>query len=116
MAMSVNMLRLPVLNEAQPRSKNGQPAHSTTGVASANCSQLEVCCAMTACRSTRCPPISRANTGSARASPIQNRRVMSASSGLGCVAAVTSSGSSAMPQIGQAPGPTCRISGCMGQV
>jgi hypothetical protein len=36
----------------------------------------------------------------------QNRRVMSASSALGRVSAVISSGPSAMPQIGQAPVPT----------
>jgi hypothetical protein len=36
--------------------------------------------------------------------------------GLGPLSAVTTSGSSAMPQIGQLPGPTWRISGCMGQV
>jgi hypothetical protein len=39
-----------------------------------------------------------------RASAIQKRRVMSASSGLGPVVAVTIAGSSAMPQMGQAPG------------
>ena len=48
--------------------------------------------------------------------PIQNRRVMSTSSGLGPVSVPAISGSSAMPQIGQEPGPTFRISGCMGQV
>ncbi len=50
------------------------------------------------------------------ARPIHRRRVMSASSGLGPASAVAISGSSAMPQIGQEPGPTWRISGCMGQV
>ena len=35
-AISVNMLRLRVTSDCQPRSKNGQPAQSTTGVASAN--------------------------------------------------------------------------------
>ena len=34
----------------------------------------------------------------------------------GGTSAVTVTGSSAMPQIGQAPGPTCRICGCIGQV
>ena len=43
MAISVNMLRLRVLSDAQPRSKNGQPAHSTTGVASSSCTQFDVC-------------------------------------------------------------------------
>ena len=32
-AIRVNMLRWPLFTEAQPRSKNGQPAHRTTGVA-----------------------------------------------------------------------------------
>jgi P-type Cu+ transporter len=36
MAISVNILRLRVFSEAQPRSKNGQPAQRTTGVARAN--------------------------------------------------------------------------------
>ena len=40
-AISVNMLRLRVTSDCQPRSKNGQPAHSTTGVAKANCSQFD---------------------------------------------------------------------------
>ena len=42
MAISVNMLRLRVRNDCQPRTKNGQPAHSTTGVAKKNCSMFEV--------------------------------------------------------------------------
>ena len=33
-AISVNMFRLRLTSEAQPRSKNGQPPHRTTGVAS----------------------------------------------------------------------------------
>jgi len=33
MAISVNILRLRFTMEAQPRTKNGQRAHSTTGVA-----------------------------------------------------------------------------------
>ena len=48
--------------------------------------------------------------------PTQNRRVMSASSALGPVSAVTITGSSAIPQMGHDPGPGCRISGCIGQV
>ena len=42
-AISVNMLRFRVTTEAQPRTKNGQPAHNTTGVASTSCSQFESC-------------------------------------------------------------------------
>ena len=62
------------------------------------------------------PPISSAKTGSVKASPIQKRRVMSTSSWLGPASAPTRTGSSAMPQIGQEPGPTWRTSGCIGQV
>jgi hypothetical protein len=39
--MSVNMLRLWLTTDAQPRWKNGQPAHSTTGVASTSWSHAE---------------------------------------------------------------------------
>ncbi len=46
---------------------------------------------------------------------IQSRRVMLVNSGL-AAAAVTVRGSSAMPQMGQAPGPSRTICGCMGQV
>ncbi len=62
------------------------------------------------------PAHSIAITGMDSARPIQKRRDMSASSGLGAVSAVITSGSSAMPQIGQVPGPCWRISGCIGQV
>ena len=41
---------------------------------------------------------------------------MSKSSSFGPWSSETSAGSSAMPQIGQLPGPTWRISGCIGQV
>jgi hypothetical protein len=42
-AISVNMLSLRVTSDRQPRTKNGQPAQSTTGVASTSCSQFDVC-------------------------------------------------------------------------
>ena len=54
-------------------------------------------------------------TGTVRASPTQNRRVMSRSSGLASSSSVTVLGSRAMPQIGQAPGAGRTISGCIGQ-
>ena len=34
------MFRWRFTTDAQPRTKNGQPPHSTTGVASANCVQV----------------------------------------------------------------------------
>ena len=110
------MFRLRFFTDATARMKNGQPAQSTTGVPSSSCTQFEVCCAMRWWRSKTWPPISRANTGSVSAVPIQKRRVMSRSSGLSPVSAVASTGSSAMPQMGQLPGPIWRICGCIGQV
>ena len=55
-------------------------------------------------------------TGTLSAAPSQKRRVKSKSSGLGPASAVATSGSSAMPQIGQWPGPIWRICGCIGHV
>ena len=39
--ISVNMFKCHVTMERQPRCNNGQPAHPTTSVASANCTQRE---------------------------------------------------------------------------
>src|SRR5689334_19045791 len=101
-AISVNMFRLRVVTDCAPRTKNGHPAQSTTGVASTNCAKLDVVgdgqCA------PKCTLISRTVTGTLKARPTQNRRVISTSSGFGALSALTVSGSSAMPQIGQAPG------------
>ncbi len=55
-------------------------------------------------------------TGSVRRALHRKRRDMSSSSGFGASSAVTVIGSSAMPQIGQEPGPSWTTSGCMGQV
>ena len=57
-----------------------------------------------------------ASNGAVSATLIQKRRVISRSSGFSPSCAVTVRGSSAMPQIGQLPGPGRTISGCMGQV
>ena len=102
-AISVNMLRLRLAIDCAPRTKKGQPAHSTTGVAKTSCTQLD-CVGESRYQPNRCPPISSATTGTVSNSPIQNRRVMSTSSGLGPASAVGISGSSAMPQIGHEPG------------
>src|SRR5271169_1146262 len=110
------MLRLRPTTDRAARTKNGQPAHKTTGVASANWIQIDVRVLRTSCKFRTWPAISRPKTGSASAKPIQNRRVMSRSSSFGAASAVGCSGSSAMPQIGHEPGPGWRISGCIGQV
>ena len=57
-----------------------------------------------------------ATSGTASATPTQNRRVMSRNSGLAPSPAAGVSGSNAMPQIGQLPGPLRTICGCIGQV
>ena len=56
-----------------------------------------------------------ASIGTVIAADHQNRRVMSSSSGL-LSSIVTTRGSSAMPQIGQEPGASRTISGCIGHV
>jgi hypothetical protein len=117
-AIRVNMFGLRLTIEAQPRSKKGQPAQSTTGVEKTSAIQLLTC------GSIRPPspmprsmsPIASRKTGSPSAAPIQKRRVMSTSSGFGRSSSVAVRGSSAMPQIGQLPGPFLTISGCMGHV
>ena len=116
MAIRVNIFSRRVRSDVQPRSKKGQPHQRTTGVAKANWIQFDIWPGMNMWRLARCPPISRAKTGRVRTRPTQKRLVKSISSWLGGASAVTVSGSSAMPQIGQEPGPSCRISGCIGQV
>lgn len=54
--------------------------------------------------------------GAVSARLIQNRRLMSRSSGFSSEDAATVRGSSAMPQMGHEPGSGRTISGCMGQV
>jgi hypothetical protein len=108
-AISVNMLSRRLTTDSQPRRKNGAPPHATTGVARTSCSQITA-------GEGACHSIAIARSGNESARPTQNRRVMSASSGLPSSAAPGVSGSSAMPQIGQLPGWSRTISGCIGQV
>ena len=102
--------------DCHPRTKNGQPAQSTTGVASANCSQdANVAPSDRSMgRPGNMSPIATTSNGTVRATPTQNRRVMSASSGFSPSSRVTVFGSSAIPQIGHEPGATRTISGCIG--
>jgi hypothetical protein len=60
--------------------------------------------------------IPSATTAIASGSDPQNRLRMSTSSSLGPLACVGTRGSSAIPQIGHAPGALALISGCIGQV
>ncbi len=116
MAMSVNMLRCRFFTDAQPRSKKGQPPQSTTGVASASCTHASTRGSKACC--TGWPGIRsdmpRKSSGSVRTTPTQNRRVMLSSSGSGSSSGSTVRGSSAMPQMGHAPGSLRTICGCMG--
>ena len=112
------MLALRLRIDAQPRAKNGQPAQSTTGKASSIWIHADV---RGLTRADTPPPVSmspmaRPNTGSVSAALVQKRRVMSTSSGFGPSSISIVRGSSAMPQIGQAPGAARTISGCIGQV
>jgi len=117
-AIRLNMFRLRFTKDAQPRTKNGQPAQSTTGLASTHCSQTETPAGTTSCRCSqgRWAPIASTITGTVSTTLTQKRRVMSMRSGFGPASAVIAKGSSAMPQIGQLPGPFRRRYGCIGQV
>ncbi len=113
----MNMFGLRFTKDAQARAKKGAPPQSTTGVASTSWTQARRR-GETACWSGwpgMRSDMAMARSGTVRASPAQNRRVMSRSSGLTSSSSVTTRGSSAMPQIGHAPGPGRTISGCIGQ-
>ena len=118
MAIRLNMLSRMVRNDRQPRTRNGQPDHRTTGVASTSSAQRAVRApSQSATGSPSIGPIASTSSGAVSAAPTTKRRRKSTSSGSGPASAGGSPfGSSAMPQIGQVPGPTCSISGCIGQV
>ena len=111
------MLGLRLTTDAQPRSKNGRPAQSTTGAAQASWNQLDAV-RPTSCV-TRSPssisPIASRNTGRPATAAMRKRRVMSSSSGFRTGPAVTASGSSAMPQRGHGTGSVSRTWGHIGQ-
>jgi hypothetical protein len=112
------MFGLRLTTDCQPRTKNGHPPQSTTGVASTSCTQVAVAGEST--RSRGLPGIRSAipiaSVGIVSATPIQKRRVISRSSSFSGSSAVIVNGSSAMPQIGHDPGASRTISGCIGQV
>ncbi len=114
--ISVHMFRLPVLTEVQPRWKKGCATQIMTTVASRLSSQ--VASGSPTQPRTGTPTIGamvRIISGTAMAMLIQSRRVKSISSWLG-PSDTPPIGSSAMPQTGQVPGPSCTTSGSMGQV
>src|SRR5437016_788247 len=105
MAMRVNMLSCRLISEAQARTKNGHPLHTTTGAARTSCSHAGIIIS-----------IEPASSGTVRIALTTKRRHMSVSSGFVVSSRVAVRGSSAMPQMGQEPGSPRITSGCMGQV
>ena len=83
--ISVNMFKLRVTSDRHPRTKNGQPPHSTTGVARTNSNHCHVLRRQPHCISGDRPgtrsDIATISTGIVSAAQIQNRLVMSTSSG-----------------------------------
>gem|GEM_PF-4523998 len=74
------MFQWPLRRERAPRTKNGQPAQRTTGVARRNCVHwLQADDAVCASAGTRCA-MPRRKTGTVSAAPVQKRRVMLRSS------------------------------------
>src|SRR5271168_207683 len=111
------MLRLRLTIDCHPRTNSGAPAHSTTGVASTNSIHVRIDPGII--RASGRPgimsDISIRISGSASATLIQKRRVISASSGDGSSPATAARGSNTIPQIGQLPGSARTICGCIGQ-
>src|ERR1700676_1613316 len=111
------MLRLRLTIDSHPRSNSGAPAQITTGVASDSSIHVRADPGIT--RAIGLPgimsDISMSISGSASATLTQKRCVMSASSGETASLALTTRGSSVIPQIGQLPGSERTICGCIGQ-
>src|SRR3954454_12232320 len=100
------MFGLRLLSESQNLRKNGQPPHSTTGVArtsSRYCGNLKYI---------------EARSGALSTALTQNLRVISRSSvwSSSAPAASGTMGTSAMPHFGHEPGPDWTTSGCIEQV
>ena len=111
--INVHMFGLRVAIDCAQRTKNGHAAQATTGVVSRSSIQLR-CPADN--RSVRWPSIASPSTTTVSGSVHQNRREKSRSSGISSSSAEGTIGSSAIPQIGQWPGASRTISGCIGQV
>src|ERR1700681_1028338 len=101
--MSVNILGLRFSSDIQKRSKNGAPPHTTTGVASAISIQLRVSDENGS--GNESPTMAITRNGSKKAPLAHTLRDILTYSGSARASADTSTGSRAMPQIGQEPGP-----------
>ena len=107
------MLGLRLTIDCAQRTKNGQPAHNTTGTVSTSSSQVRAVADSTV---VRCPNMASASTVSDSGRVHQKRRRKSVSSGFSSSSRLGIIGSRAMPQIGHTPGASRTISGCIGQV
>ena len=105
------MFGLRFRTDAIARAKKGAPAQSTTGVASTSSSH--------SIQPGRCQPnispIATASSATVKGRAPSSRRCMSFSSGLTGSSSETVRGSSAIPQMGQEPGASRTICGCIGQ-
>src|SRR5437868_3646185 len=91
--------------DCQPRWKNAQPAHSTTGVLNTNCTQRDTSPSIQCRAAGKMCAIANATTGIVNKAPTQNRNVLSRSSATCSVPlAEKFLGSNVIPQIGQLPG------------
>jgi len=107
------MLGLRWAIDRTPRTKKGAPAQSTIGSVSA--SSIQLCRAMSN-QPKRWPNMASTVTITVKGSVHQKRRLKSASSGFSVSSRSGITGSSVMPHLGQLPGWSWRISGCIGQV
>src|SRR5678815_3757368 len=111
------MLGLRFTTEAHARSKKGQPAQKTVGVARTRPIQFTTePYPINSPVPPNMPAMVTMKTGAVRTAAMRSRLVMSTSSGLGASSNETTRGSRAIPQIGHAPGASRTISGCIGQV
>src|SRR5229473_2572697 len=112
------MLRLRFTMDCQARTKKGQPPQSTTGDAKANCIHDQT--VIDANRPKGAPGMNSlipiANKGTARTTLTRKRRRISTSSWFSSSLRETVRGSSVIPQIGQLPGASRTICGCIGHV
>src|SRR5262245_38537958 len=112
------MLGLRFTIDSHPRWKNGNPPQRTTGAVSNNWSTARKPGEIPLC--SGCPgiisdiPVKK--TGIVKSKLNQNLLVMSFNSGFSSSSAEAVIGSKAIPQIGQEPGPSRTICGCIGQV
>src|SRR5437667_11442522 len=105
-AISVNMLGLRLITEAQARSKNGSPPHNTTGVANINWIQPKLPAGTYFITGSpgSISPIVNVSSGSVSTTQTQNLRVIDRSSDVSSSASSEMTrGSSVIPHMGHEP-------------